>query len=76
MWDLLSILRGTSGRVPRMWDTGKYSYARGIVHYIGLPRKLRMAVNDHVTGRHLLLSPDARQRVTQRDYRSVRSRVP
>lgn len=60
MWDLLSILSGTSGRVPRMWDTGKYSYARGIVHHVGLPRKLRTVFNDHVTGRHLPLSLDAR----------------
>lgn len=60
-----------------MWDTGKYSYARGIVYYIGLPRKLRMAVNDHVTGRHLLLSLDARQRVTQRDDKGTGvSRAP
>lgn len=53
--------------LPRMWDTGKYSYARGIVHHMGLSRKLRTVFDDHVTGRHLLLSLDARQRVTQRD---------
>lgn len=45
-----------------------YSYTRGIVHHVGLPRKLRMAVNDHVTGLHLPLSLDARQRVLTRDY--------
>lgn len=59
-----------------MWDTGKYSYAREIVHYIGLPRKLRMAVNDHATGRHLLLSLDARQRVLTRDYTGIELRMP
>ena len=43
-----------------MWDTGKYSYVRGIVHHVGLSRKLRTVFNDHVTGRHLPSSLDAR----------------
>lgn len=46
--------------LPRMWDTGKYPYARGIVHHMGLPRKLCTVFDDHVTGRHLPLFLDAR----------------
>ena len=51
--------------------TPEESYTMG-----GLPRKLRTVFNDHVTGRHVLLSLDARQRVLRRDCTGVGSRVP
>lgn len=67
MWDLLSILRGTSG------GTAAYVGYREVLvrqrnHTLcGVTAQAAHGGRDHVTGFHLPLSLDARQRVLRRD---------
>lgn len=54
-------------RLPRMWDTQKLLVRQRNHTLCGVTAQAAHGGRDHVTGRHVLLSLGARQRVLRRD---------
>ena len=53
--------------LPRMWDTQKLLVRQRNHTLCGVTAQAAHGGRDHVTGRHVLLSLGARQRVLRRD---------